>query len=61
MNMNHSLTTIERKTYSVLEWVGDVGGLVDGFKLVGFLIAWPIASFTIGAELLSSLFQLRLS
>ena len=61
MNMDHSLTTIERKTYSLLDWVGDIGGLFDGLRLICLVIVWPVAAFTVRAEVLSSLFQFRMS
>ena len=46
-NMKH----IERETYSLLEWAGDIGGLYDGLQLlVGFFLA-PIASFMMRIQL----------
>lgn len=38
---------IERETYSALEWLGDVGGLVDGLRLIANIIIGPIASLAI--------------
>ena len=45
------MTTIERQTYSILDWLGDVGGLLDGLKIIGSLLIAPIASFTMRVEL----------
>ena len=53
-----SQTTIERKTYSILEFLGDVGGLLDGLKLaVGFFVT-PIATFALKFKLVAGSFQL---
>ena len=32
--LSQSLITTERKTYSILEWIGDVGGLFDGLMII---------------------------
>ena len=36
---------IERSTYSVLEWLGDIGGLYDALRLIGLFIMFPFKSF----------------
>lgn len=43
---------IERQTYSVLEWLGDVGGLFGILGLIGGTIIGPIAKFQLKSELL---------
>ena len=43
----------ERTTYSMLQWIGDVGGLFDGLKLTAQFIIGPIAAFTLNSQLLS--------
>ena len=30
---------VQRKTYQVVDWLGDIGGLLSILKLVGFIIA----------------------
>ena len=35
-----------RSTYSILEWLGDVGGLFEMLKLIGVTIVGPYAVFT---------------
>mmetsp|Transcript_2935 Transcript_2935/g.4000 ORF Transcript_2935/g.4000 Transcript_2935/m.4000 type:complete len:99 (-) Transcript_2935:922-1218(-) len=40
-------TTIERSTYSILEWLGDVGGLFDGLRLLCQYFVAPIASMAL--------------
>jgi len=44
---------IERQTYSLLEWLGDVGGLFDGLCLIGGLIIAPLGAFALKTELLT--------
>lgn len=39
------MKVIERKTYSLLEWIGDVGGLFDGLIYLGSIFITPIAIF----------------
>ena len=50
------LTTIERSTYSLLEWFGDVGGLLEALKIIGGSIAAPFAMFALKAKLLFLIF-----
>ena len=52
-----SLTTIARHTYSIMDWIGDVGGLLDGLRLVGGVIVAPIAAFSYRVELISAAFS----
>ena len=49
-------TTIERETYSALEWIGDIGGLYDGFLIMGNTVAGPLAAITLKAKLIAWLF-----
>ena len=48
---------IERSTYSVLEWLGDVGGLHDALTIIGYYIVCPFAAFNLDFELLRRLFN----
>ena len=48
---------IERQTYSVLEWLGDVGGLYDMLGLIGGALIGPLAAFSLKAELLTQAFR----
>ena len=57
MNISHSLTSIERQTYSTLEWFGDVGGLFDGLKLLAAILVSPVATFALRTELLAQAFR----
>ena len=40
-----SLTEIERTTYSILDLLGDVGGLFDGLRILCKLLVSPFAVF----------------
>ena len=42
---------IERQTYSILEWLGDVGGLVDAFRYIGVFLLSPLADFVLKQKL----------
>ena len=53
------LTVIERQTYSLLDYLGDVGGLHDMLALISAFLVGPIAAFYLRVELLSSLFNFR--
>jgi len=57
MNIDHSLTSIERETYSILEWFGDVGGLFEGLKLIAAIFMTPLANFAAKSKLLTATFK----
>ena len=48
---------IERETYSLLDWCGDVGGLFDGLLLLFRQLIGPLAEFTMKTTLLVEIFQ----
>ena len=48
---------IERSTYDVLEWLGDVGGLHDALSIIGYYIVYPFAAFNLNFLLLKRLFN----
>lgn len=49
LELGQRQTIIERKTYSLLEFLGDVGGLWDGLTLLFDIIIQPIASLKMKA------------
>ena len=51
------LHVIERQTYSLLDWIGDVGGLLDGLRIVGSFLIAPIAAFSMRVELFTTAFK----
>lgn len=58
---NQDQLMINRQTYSLLEWLGDIGGLFDGLRIIGGVFIAPISSFALDSFLLSSLFRSRKS
>ena len=53
MELKQEKSTLERQTYSLLEWVGDVGGLYDGLSIIGHFLTGPIAVFAVKVDVLS--------
>ena len=43
---------IERQTYSLLDLLGDVGGLFDALKLIGGVLMFPFVQFSLRMTLL---------
>lgn len=58
LELRPELTTIERQTYSLLAWIGDVGGLLDGLWYMFKIIVRPFTAFAVKAEVLSQVFRL---
>ena len=48
---------VERQTYSILEWLGDVGGLFDMLGLIGGGLVAPFSAFAVKAEMMTSAFR----
>ena len=44
LELDSDLTMVERKTYDLLEWLGDVGGLFDMLFLIGHSFIRPIGT-----------------
>ena len=42
-----------RQTYSILDWLGDMGGLMDMLNLLARLAVTPMASHSLQSALLS--------
>ena len=40
-----------------MDWIGDVGGLIDGMKYFGSFLVAPIAAFSMRVELFSTTFR----
>ena len=50
---------MNRQTYSILDWLGDIGGLLDALYLIGFVFISPLASYAMNSKLLSTLFRYK--
>ena len=45
--LSQTLIITERKTYSSLEWLGDVGGLHDGLLILAAFLVSPISTLAL--------------
>ena len=61
INMSIDLISWERQTYSLLDWLGDLGGLYDALYLIFAALISPITMFTLHSTLLTSFFRYRTS
>ena len=55
MQLNFDLQQINRKTYALLDWLGDWGGLLDALFLIGDVIIQPLSGFALQAKLMTLL------
>jgi len=51
----------KRKTYSLLDWIGDVGGLLDGMYLIGEIIVTGYSVSSLESFIASALVWVRSS
>ena len=47
---------IERSTYTMLEWLGDIGGLFEALVFLGRMTIAPVAAIAMQAKLLTRAF-----
>ena len=45
------LRAINRKTYNLLDWLGDWGGLLDGLKMIANIFVTPLTTLALKANL----------
>lgn len=55
--MSLDLMSWSRSTYSILDWLGDLGGLFDMLRYFGTMIAAPLSTFALQTTLLTSIFS----
>ena len=60
-NMSLDVKNWTRQTYSLLDWLGDLGGLLDVLLHMGRIMVFPVSSFTLKNLLMSSFFRYRFS
>ena len=53
------LVEINRETYEMLQFVGDIGGLLDGLHLFGTLLVMPFVSFKAKSRIMHNLFMFK--
>ena len=51
--------TFNRQTYSILEWLGDLGGLFGSLSTIGAILVAPLSSFALNTELMTKIFRWR--
>jgi hypothetical protein len=61
INFSADQTVINRETYSMLDWLGDMGGLLDAIFILCEILVYPVAAFKLRATLLADLFRYRKS
>ena len=57
LKLSSQVNIIERKTYNLLELLGDVGGLYDALMIIGSALVAPVSAFKLRTELLSKMFH----
>lgn len=57
--LDHSLNTIDRSTYSALDFLGDVGGFTKGMTYICAALLWKYKKWNLDAILLHSLFDVK--
>ena len=55
LNLNKDIDQINRQTYSLLDWLGDAGGLLDALFFIGEAIVEPFSVFALQSKLVSLL------
>jgi len=53
------ITRWQRQTYSLLDWLGDLGGLFDALFYFVKMLMFPFSQFTLKSTMLLSLFRLK--
>ena len=55
--MKQTMIKTERATYSALEWLGDIGGLFDGLKIIATILVAPLSALAANDLLLTQVFK----
>ena len=58
-NLDLRVRIINRQTYDILSWLGDLGGLVDALYYVTQALMIPYTSYALRSSLLRMLFRLQ--
>ena len=57
IDQENSIYKINRQTYNLLEWLGDIGGLLDAMLFIAQLALWPVYNFNVTNHLMKRLFR----
>ena len=52
---------INRQTYDMLEWLGDMGGLFDALRIIGSFFVVPVSAHALESKLMTTIFRYRKS
>ena len=61
INFQQDQKVTTRQTYGILDWLGDIGGLIDFLFLIFSMILGPYTSFMQKSLLLSKIFSFQAS
>ena len=56
LELGQTVYKVERQTYSLLDWLGDVGGLFDGLCIIFSSIMGTLASLSLKSKILALVF-----
>ena len=59
--MDTDVMNWSRQTYSLLDWLGDIGGLYGMICTLASFMVYPMAKFGLETALMSSFFRFRQS
>ena len=51
VNVSPDLIKVRRKTDSLLDWLGDWGGLLDSLYFIAEILVSPLAAYTMKSKL----------
>ena len=54
ISLDGDLRQVSRKTYSLLDWCGDWGGLLDALFLIAEFLVYPVSVHELYARIASS-------
>ena len=56
-----SIYKVNRQTYNLLEYLGDIGGLLDAMLFIAQLVLWPVYNFNVSSHLMKRMFRKKSS
>ena len=57
--MDFTLKSINRSTYSILDYLGDIGGFVEILSIIGTLLLSSLTVYNLNENILHHLFDLK--
>ena len=60
-SLHHDIVKYNRETYGALDVAGDIGGLIDFLRIVGYIIVNPFASYALDSLLSSKIVRYNAS